>query len=85
MRFIFYLTGIFFDLSTRIHNSIYRTILLDLNPIANFIYNMRNVLMYGSAPIGIWTLLWFFIGIGLSALGIRTIYKYENTYVKVMR
>lgn len=85
MRFIFYLTGIFFDLSTRIHNYVYRTILLDLNPIANFIYNMRNVLMYESAPIGIWTLLWFFIGIGLSALGIRTIYKYENTYVKVMR
>ncbi len=85
MRFIFYLTGVFFDLSTRIHNVVYRTILLDLNPLANFIFNMRNVLIYESAPVGFWTLIWFFAGLGLSALGIRTIYKYENTYVKVMR
>ena len=85
MRFIFYLTGIFFDLSTRIHNTVYRTILLDLNPVANFIYNMRNVLMYKSAPVGVWTFVWFCIGLGLCAAGIKTIYKYENTYVKVMR
>ena len=85
MRFIFYLTGIFFDLSTRIHNTVYRTILLDLNPVANFIYNMRNVLMYKSAPVGVWTFVWFCIGLGLCASGIKTIYKYENTYVKVMR
>lgn len=85
MRFIFYLTGVFFDLSTRIHNVTYRTLLLDFNPLANFIYNTRNVLIYGKAPVGFWTLGWFFIGLGLCALGIRTIYKYENTYVKVMR
>ena len=85
MRFIFYLTGVFFDLSTRIHNVTYRTLLLDFNPLANFIYNTRNVLIYGKAPVGFWTLGWFFIGLRLCALGIRTIYKYENTYVKVMR
>ena len=85
MRFIFYLTGIFFDLSTRIHNTVYRTILLDLNPVANFIYNMRNVLMYEKAPVGVWTFVWFCIGLALCAAGIKTIYKYENTYVKVMR
>ena len=85
MKFVFYLTGVFFDLSTRISNVVYRTILLDLNPLANFIYNMRNVLIYESCPVGMWTLIWFFVGLGLSALGIRTIYKYENTYVKVMR
>lgn len=85
MRMIFYLTGVFFDLSTRIHNVVYRTILLDLNPVANFIYNLRNVMIYSTHPVGMWTLLWFFVGVGLSVLGINTIYKYENTYVKVMR
>ena len=40
---------------------------------------------YKSAPIGMWTLIWFFIGVLLSILGVHTIYKYENTYVKVMK
>lgn len=85
MKMLFYLTGVFYDLSTKIHNVVYRTILLDLNPLANFIYNTRNVLIYSSRPIGIWTLVWFFVGLGLSYIGINTIYKYENTYVKVMK
>ena len=85
LRMLFYMTGVFYDISTRIHNTVYRTLLLDLNPMANFIYNMRNVLLYKSAPVGMWTLIWFFVGLFLSILGIRTIYKYENTYVKVMK
>ena len=85
MRFVFYLTGIFFDLSVKITNPVYRTILLDINPLANLIFNMRNVLIYESAPVGIWTFVWFVVGLGLSYAGIKTIYKYENTYVKVMR
>ncbi|MDD6272344.1 MAG: ABC transporter permease [bacterium] len=85
LRFLFYLTGVFFDLSTKIHDVTYRTILLDLNPLANLIYNMRNVLIYQSSIVGIWTFIWFVVGIFLSYLGIKTIYKYENTYVKVMR
>ena len=84
LRLLFYLSGIFYNIDT-INNAVYRSILLDLNPIANLIYNMRSVLMYCSGPVGMWTLLWFFIGLGLCALGINTVYKYENTYVKVMR
>ena len=82
---VFYLTGIFYDLSSRIHNALYRTILLDLNPLANIIYNLRNILIYSSAPVGMWTLIWFFISIILCMIGINTIYKYEKTYVKVMK
>lgn len=85
LRMIFYMTGVFYDLNTRIHNVVYRTILLDLNPLANFIFNLRNILIYSSGPVGMWTLIWFVIGLFLSILGIRTIYKYENTYVKVMK
>lgn len=85
LRMLFYFTGVFFDLSSRIHNVVYRTILLDLNPLANIIYNMRNVLIYEHTPVGMWTAIWLVVGIFLSALGINTIYKYENTYVKVMK
>ena len=85
LRMLFYLTGIFYDISTRIRNDLYRTILLNLNPIANFLYNMRNVLIYRISPVGYWTLIWFVVGIIISMLGIKTIYKYENTYVKVMK
>lgn len=85
LRLMFYLTGVFYDLSTRISNDVYRLILLDINPLANIIYNLRNVLIYSKAPDGYTTLIWFVIGLGLSVIGIRTIYKYENTYVKVMR
>ena len=85
LRMTFYMTGVFYDLNARIHNVVYRTILLDLNPLANFIFNMRNILIYSHSPVGMWTLIWFMIGLFLSILGIRTIYKYENTYVKVMK
>lgn len=85
LKMVFYMTGIFYDISSRITNPVYRTILLDLNPVANLIYNMRNVLIYQSAPVGMWTLIWFFASIGICMLGIKTIYKYENTYVKVMK
>ena len=85
LRLMFYLTGVFFDLSTKIHNLYYKTILLDLNPLANLIYNLRRVLIYSSGPTGYWTAIWFVIGVLLSIIGIRTIYKYENTYVKVMK
>ena len=85
LRMLFYFTGVFYDLSSRVHNVVYRTILLDFNPLANFIYNMRNVLIYQTHPVGLWLLVWFVIGLLLCALGIRTIYKYENTYVKVMK
>ncbi len=85
LRMLFYMTGVFYDLGNRVHNSVYKTILLEFNPLANFIYNMRNVLIYSHSPVGMWTLMWFLIGVLLSMLGIHTIYKYENTYVKVMR
>lgn len=84
LRMLFYMSGIFYNIET-INNQLYRTILQDLNPIANLIYNMRNVLMYSKSPVGMWTLVWFVLGLGISYLGIKTIYKYENTYVKVMK
>ena len=85
LRLVFYLTGVFYDLNTRIKNGTVRTLLLNFNPMANFIFNMRNVLIYSKGIVGFWTLIWFIFSIILSIFGIRTVYKYENTYVKVMK
>lgn len=78
LRVIFYLSGVFFDISTKVHNQIYRTILLDLNPVANFIYDLRNVLINNTHPGGMWTLIWFLISILICILGINSINKNEK-------
>ncbi|HPE14980.1 MAG TPA: ABC transporter permease [Bacilli bacterium] len=83
-KLLFYLSGIFYDLVGRVPAP-YNAILLYVNPIAYLIDAARQVLMYQSTPNFLPLLIWFVIGIILSIIGINTIYKYENTYVKVMR
>ena len=86
MQLMFYLTGIFFSIDTRLGTD-YPTIAQILtygNPVALLIRDMRNVLLYQQEPswiaLGVWTL----IAIVFSVIGIRTIYKNENSYVKVI-
>ena len=86
LRMIFYMTGVFYDLASKLEkHPVYKTLLLKYNPIANFIHNMRQSLIYSSSPDYLWIFIWFIIGLFLSISGVRKIYKYENTYVKVMR
>lgn len=84
LKFMFYLSGIFYQIDKRVPVPYSFTLLL-CNPMAFLIHSFRNALVY-STGVNIWILLlWFLIGIGLSVIGIKTIYKYENTYVKVMK
>lgn len=84
LRLLFYLTGIFYAISTKVPEP-YNEILLRVNPLAYLANDFRNVLIYQTPPDFLMMLLWFVIGISLSMIGIKTIYKYENTYVKVMK
>ncbi len=83
LKLTFYLSGVFYSLSERI-GGIEGQLLLKLNPIAFLIAQSRDALLYNTnldyALLGIW----FAVGLGLSVLGINLIYKYENTYVKVI-
>ena len=45
---------------------------------------MRECLIYGQVPHRKLLLLWFVIGLIISILGVRKIYKSENSYVKVI-
>ena len=84
LKLVFYLSGIFYLVSKQIPSP-YSDYLLIGNPMAFLIESARNVLLYAKSPnyllLGLWTL----IGIGFSIIGIKTIYKYENSYVKVIK
>ncbi len=84
LKFMFYLSGIFYDISAKVPAP-YNNVLLCCNPMAFLITTFRNGLLYSTGADILVLFIWFVIGIILSIIGIRTIYKYENTYVKVMR
>lgn len=83
LRFMFYLTGVFYNINTSIPRP-YSTILLSCNPIALFVDALRNCILNQMSPD--WKLMgiWLIIGLLLSAFGVSNIYKHENTYVKVI-
>ena len=63
----------------------YNKYLLWCNPIAYFIESSRNAILYAK-PINYSILIvWTFIGLIVSVIGINTINKYENSYVKVIK
>lgn len=82
MKLLFYMTGIFYNITKSVPYP-FNTILVKCNPIAFIISEFRNVMLYNTQPDIIMLVVWFIIGLVLSAIGIRTIYKYENSYVKV--
>ncbi|PXV91472.1 teichoic acid transport system permease protein [Lachnotalea glycerini] len=83
LRFVFYLSGIFFSIENRVHG-ILGVILLKLNPVALIMDDLRRVMIYQKGPHSMLILVWFVVSVLLSILSIRVIYKYENSYVKVI-
>ncbi|MDD6106507.1 MAG: ABC transporter permease [Ruminococcus sp.] len=83
LRFLFYLTGIFWNIMDRLPSP-YNYYIGRCNPIAFLLTSARDCVIYGSTPHRKLLLLWFVIGLIISALGVRKIYKNENSYVKVI-
>ena len=87
LRMLFYLTGVFYNIKTRIGDKFgagLGDMLCNINPVAYLISSMRSALIYAETPDWRWLLGWLAVGIVLSLLGIRKICKYENSYVKVI-
>ena len=83
LRLTFYMSGIFYSIDGRLGEP-YRTLLLSLNPMAMLIQSARQCVLYATTPsIGL-LCVWGVIALILSIIGIRLIYGYENSYVKVM-
>ena len=83
MRCVFYFTGVFYDIQKRIPAP-YNYWGLRLNPLACLVTQARDALLYGRVSHLSMLLIWLAVGLILSALGVRTIYKNENGYVKVI-
>lgn len=83
LKLVFYLSGIFYAIEKRVPKP-YNELLLKFNPAALIMHDLREVMIYMSLPHRKMIILWFIIGCLISALGVRMIYKYENSYVKVI-
>lgn len=80
LRVMFYLTGVFYSVESRI--PLWGGLLNRYNPIAFLMTSLRDCLLYGRMPEAGTLLLWLGVGVLLSAAGVRTIYREENSYVK---
>lgn len=86
LKFVFYMTGVMYSIEHRIGGKypVIAFVLGKCNPIAYIISSTRDCLLYSSTPGRKLILLWFAISVLICALGIRLIYKNENSYAKVI-
>ena len=81
-KVLFYVTGVFYNLEKRIPEIGH--LLNRYNPVAFLLTSMRQCLIYGQTPMIKLLLLWLAVSLILSALGVYTVYKEENSYVKAI-
>lgn len=83
LTMMMYLTGTFYAVARRIPAP-FGPVLEKSNPIAFLIAEMRNVVLYEQAPDWKLLLIWFAVSVLLIWMGVLTIYRNENSYVKVI-
>ncbi len=86
LRLVFYMTGIMFSIDHRIGVSHPELAFLlgKCNPLAYIITGLRDCLLYKTTPDLLVLAVWMVVGLLLSIIGVRTIYKNENSYIKVV-
>jgi len=82
LRFVFYITGIFYNVETRIPQ--YGELLNKINPIAYIISAIRQSLIYCETPDCRYLVFWLLASVLLAIAGVLKIYKEENSYVKAI-
>jgi ABC-type polysaccharide/polyol phosphate export permease len=83
LRMMFYMTGIFYNIETKLPPKFVGP-LLHFNPMALILSSLRNCILHNATPDFKWLGIWFVIGLIVSVLGVRKVYKNENSYVKVI-
>ena len=83
LQMLFYFTGIFYSVGKSFPLPLGH-ILETVNPLAFFIAQMRNALIYKTDISLLGIAIWFVISILLAINGSCIVYKNENTYVKVI-
>ena len=82
LRMVFYMTGIFYNIRKRLPAQ-YTGILMKESMALVFEQSQKVYFSKAGADVK-WLIIWFIIGIIVAALGVRKIYKNENSYVKVI-
>lgn len=86
LQLVFYLSGIFYDISDRLANK-YPSVcalLIYGNPVALIMTDIRNTLLYNQPPHFLALGIWLVVSLIISIIGVKIIYKYENSYVKII-
>lgn len=89
LRFMFYLSGVFYDIGTRLAGTkIYGfkvdRLMVRVNPVAYIIDDLRRVIIYGKALRIDLFLYWIILSFILLYIGLKLMYKHENSYIKVV-
>lgn len=83
LNMLCFLSGIFYDVIETIPEPFNRFLMV-ANPVAAVIDTMRNALLYHTASNVVTLVCWGVFGLVLSMIGVHTVYKYENGYIKVI-
>ena len=83
LRLMFYMSGIIYNITKRVPRP-YNKYLLYGNPVALYMTNMRNCILYEKTPEMGYMLIWFVLSLILAVIGTRIIVKHENSYVKLI-
>jgi len=86
LQLVFYLSGIFYDIADRLaaKHSRLCSLLMYGNPVALIMTDIRNALLYNGQPHFLALGIWLAVCLVISAIGVKIIYKYENSYVKII-
>lgn len=82
----FYVSGVFYSIEARLasYSETLAKIMVNVNPLALIMTDMRAA-VFGTGEIHYLAIaVWFILGIVFSIFGISLVYKYENSYVKVI-
>ena len=83
LNMVMYLSGVFYDMNNSLSPP-FNVILMYCNPVAILIDSMRNALLYNTVSNIPQLIIWSMISVILCCVGIHTVYKNENGYVKVV-
>ena len=89
LRFMFYLSGVFYDIGDRLGNRIFMGVdigwlMTHVNPVAYLISEFRQIIIYGEALRPMMFLYWLAFSVVLLGIGLFLMYRHENNYVKVV-
>ncbi len=83
LRMVFYLSGVFYNINEKLKGNLARY-LLNCNPIAFLMNELRKSLIFGKLLNFKMLGIWFIVGLILCAIGVHVIHKNENSYAKVI-